>query len=308
MIVKTVLKKDLASPSTMDEAQLALHRKSVLSKMKGKVSEKTLDKLKEKLLTPQKWHGTFAFKAMSTPTTINAEDEMIIEGLANAADPDRAREIITASAWNTDNFDLNPIILFNHCHDKPIGSCLEYKVEDNGLSYRASIGKPSAYPMLTETQHEVRSLLAQGILRTNSVGFIPVDLDYDEEADLIRYTNVELLEISVVSIPMQQGSVIDNVGSAAKNIKNIKGDIKMDKEQFDLLVSKIDALASKVDAMKPVVEDGCKPDEEEMKALKEKVKCLETKLEETVKEKEEIEKEAEALVDSLEKNGIEIKE
>lgn len=311
MIVKLLSPDTPARPHFGDTTSITKWRNDVLSDIKKRVSPRAFSRIEEKFLKPQEWKATA--NAVTKSANIAAEDEVMIEGFANAADPDRGRELILTSAWKTENFDLNPIILFNHNHNWPIGSCVEYKVEDQGLYYRASIGKPSAYPTMTETQEMVRSLLAQGILRASSVGFLPFNVEYDEENDILRYTEVELLEISVVSVPMQQGSLLDSVGPAAKNIESIvikkEGVKAMDKAQFDEMMAKLQAVLDAVTKPKepPMNEEGCgngPKDKEECKALKQKVADLEKSLSEVKAEKESIEKDATELLASLERQGM----
>lgn len=145
------------------------------------------------------------------------EDEMIIEGIANLAKPDRWNEVIVPAAWNLKNFKKNPVMLYQHRQDELVGKALTIDVKDDGLYFTAQIGNPKLAP-LTARQIEVRSLLAQGILKTNSVGFYPHVWEWDDDEEVLRYTDVELLEISIVAIPMQQDSIITSVKSWRKNM------------------------------------------------------------------------------------------
>lgn len=311
MIIKLLSEHSPARPAMTDSLALERWKRSVLLEIEKKVSPKALSKITEKFLVPQKWRATVS--PVVKAANIAAEDEVMIEGVANASDPDRGRELILNSAWKTENFDLNPIILFNHNHNWPIGSCVEYKVEDNGLYYRASIGNPSAYPRLTETQEMCRSLLAQGILRASSVGFLPYNIDYDEENDILRYTEVELLEISLVSVPMQQGSLLDSVGPAAKSMNSSdaikEGKKGMDKAQFDEIMGLLGKIMAACEAKKepskepPMNEEACG---EEEKKLKGKIELLEKELKTVKEEKEVIEKQAQELISGLEKTGLKI--
>ena len=57
---------------------------------------------------------------------------------------DRAGDIIEHDAWTKgglENFKSNPIILFNHDYNKPIGRAKEFSVTDNGLDISAKISK-----------------------------------------------------------------------------------------------------------------------------------------------------------------------
>ena len=286
------------------------------------------ERIAEKYANPQDWKATFK---RIVAKAITETDEITIEGAANAIDPDRGREQIVSSAWKMDNFEKNPIILFNHNHNWPIGSCTDFKVQDTGLWYKAVIGRPGMYPCLTDVQIQARSLLAQDILRASSVGFLPLNMEYDEENDILRYTEVELLEISIVSVPMQQGSLLTNVGPGAKNFKGGSGNMEItlkgsDAEAFVNNIAKMAKDMSKVmDALKALKDsvaaleqavndegnaegDGAAADataaKEESKKLKTEVAKLQADLKNVTDEKNEIEKKAGELVDDLVKRGV----
>ncbi len=183
----------------------------------GKIFRSTQKKLPKEIrrsfdqFIGQKVFRPFEFKAAASKA-FDPEAEMIVEGIANLAEPDRWGEVILPDAWNLELFKKNPIMLYEHWRENAIGTALSVEIRKDGLYYKARIGDPKVAP-LTPTQIHVRSLLAQGILRTNSVGFIPHVIEYDEDEDQLRYTDVELLEISIVAIPMQQDSVITSVKS-----------------------------------------------------------------------------------------------
>lgn len=145
------------------------------------------------------------------------EGEMTVEGIANLAELDRWDEIIPPEAWNLDNFKLNPIVLYEHDWKSPVGYCPEVFTKPDGLHYVAVIGNPKVAP-LTPDQFKVRSLIAQTILRANSVGFIGHRLEWDEDQEFVRYLDVELLEITFCAIPMQQGSGITGIKSWRKKM------------------------------------------------------------------------------------------
>ena len=50
-------------------------------------------------------------------------DKFTIAGYANTTTKDRAGDIITSQAWakGVDNFRRNPVLLYQHKHDCPIG-------------------------------------------------------------------------------------------------------------------------------------------------------------------------------------------
>ena len=140
------------------------------------------------------------FNLTSTFKTLNEDDGGVhICGMASTHDEDRANDVITAEAWTKGglkNFERNPIILFNHDYNKPIGRATGLKVTDNGLELKAKISKSAP--------DHVAQLVKEGILGAFSVGFRVKDADYLEETDGLKIKDAELFEVSVVSVPCNQ--------------------------------------------------------------------------------------------------------
>ena len=123
-----------------------------------------------------------------------------IEGYANKAVADRGNEIIPAKEWNVKNYSKNPIIFFNHDRDFPIGKAESIEVKADGLYIKAAISRSGDKDI-----SRVRDLIEEGILKTFSVGFNP-EREVKNEKGELELQGVELLENSVVSIPMNTDS------------------------------------------------------------------------------------------------------
>ncbi len=140
---------------------------------------------------------TSTFKALSE----GDDGSVMIRGMASTADFDRAGDSISAEAWmkgGLNNFEKNPIILFNHDYDKPIGRATGLKAGPNGLELECKISK--AAPA------NVAQLVKDGVLGAFSVGFRVKDADYLEETDGLKIKDAELFEVSVVSVPCNQSA------------------------------------------------------------------------------------------------------
>ncbi len=142
------------------------------------------------------------FNLTSTFKT-HAEDDgsVMIRGMASTADFDRAGDSISAEAWQKGglkNFEKNPIILFNHDYDKPIGRATGLKSGPDGLELECKISK--AAPA------NVAQLVKDGVLGAFSVGFRVKDADYIKETDGLMIKDAELFEVSVVSVPCNQSA------------------------------------------------------------------------------------------------------
>lgn len=142
------------------------------------------------------YNWTSTFKSLGDTDDGGCE----IKGSASTNALDRAGDIIERDAWTKgglENFKTNPIILFNHNYDKPIGRCTNLKVTDNGLEISAKISKAAG---------DVTQLIKDGVLGAFSVGFKVKDADYMTETDGYKIKDAELFEVSVVSLPCNQGA------------------------------------------------------------------------------------------------------
>ena len=144
------------------------------------------------------FHWTNTFKTLG-------EDEngsVDIKGLASTNAVDRAGDVINHDAWiqknGLDNYKTNPIVLFNHDYNKPIGRATSLEVTENGLEFGAKISKSSG---------EIKDLIKDGVLGAFSVGFRVKDADYNKETDGYTIKDAELFEVSVVSVPCNQGAM-----------------------------------------------------------------------------------------------------
>ena len=126
-----------------------------------------------------------------------SDDSIYIEGYASTVDRDRQGDVIPMAAWNSGlkNYLKNPIILAYHNHQMPIGKMVEHKVTDQGLWVRAQIPQEVG---------DVYKLIKKGILSAFSVGFRVRDADYDSASESFLIKELELHEISVVSVPANQ--------------------------------------------------------------------------------------------------------
>mgnify|MGYP003632892900 CR=1 FL=1 len=147
----------------------------------------------------------------------NNTRSVFVEGFANRFKDgekllvDRGNDLIEPKAWNLDNFQTNGIILFNHDKDNPVGRAVKIEVNEDGLFVKAKISD-SAHPEVSR----IRDLVKDGVLRAFSVGFNPKAQDEEDvegkSVNVIK--DAELLEISIVSLPMAERSLF-NVSAKA---------------------------------------------------------------------------------------------
>ncbi|MDB4461999.1 HK97 family phage prohead protease [bacterium] len=142
------------------------------------------------------------FNLTSTFKSHEADDgSVMIRGMASTADFDRAGDSISIEAWQKGglkNFEKNPIILFNHDYNRPIGRATGLKAGPNGLELECKISK--------NAPGNVAELVKDGVLGAFSVGFKVKDADYLKETDGLMIKDAELFEVSVVSVPCNQAA------------------------------------------------------------------------------------------------------
>lgn len=151
------------------------------------------------------------FKLDSSIKSIEeGEAELKISGYASTDSIDRTSDRILPTAWTRGglrNYELNPILLFNHDYNRPIGKVIEVTTDSRGLKIKGIISKSAG---------DVYNLVKEGVLSTFSVGFLVKDADYDKSLDGLIVKDAELLEVSVVSVPANQ----DATFSLAKSFDN----------------------------------------------------------------------------------------
>jgi len=188
------------------------HKFSTLTKITEEEALKSLGEIGMKKI----------FKLDSTIKAVEEGDgELRIAGYASTDSMDRQSDRILASAWTRGglkNYENNPILLFNHDYDRPIGRVIEISTDKRGLKIKGVISKSAG---------EIYNLVKEGVLSTFSVGFLVKDADYDKSADGLIVKDAELLEVSVVSVPANQ----DATFSLAKSFDSPE-DYQNFKKQF----------------------------------------------------------------------------
>lgn len=139
------------------------------------------------------------------------DEDLLITGHASTNDTDRSGDVIVTDAWRDtkalENYLKNPVILAFHDMSRPIGKTVHHEVDSKGLKITAKISKAAG---------GIIDLIKEGILAAFSVGFQIKDADWDHDTGTFFIKEIELLEISVVSIPANQNALF----SIEKNFSN----------------------------------------------------------------------------------------
>ena len=170
------------------------------------------------------------------PTAGDKIDSIYIEGYASTTEIDRSGDVIPSAVWEAGlkNYLKNPIILSQHDYDDPVGRMVEHKIDSKGLWVKARISAAA----------EIFNLVKDGVLTAFSVGFRIMDAEYNAVAEVFMIKELELVEISIVSVPCNQNTVF----SLAKAFDNAE-DYSKFKEQFAPNGTSAKGLESTTEAM-----------------------------------------------------------
>lgn len=130
------------------------------------------------------------------PQTKDADGRVWFEGYANTVTKDRVKDSVLPAAFvkTLPTYMKNPQLLYQHNWDISVGSITEAVPDEKGLRVKGFV---SAAPDC----ESYRIKVLEKVLRTLSIGYNEVDSDMDEASDTKIVKEVELLEISLVTIP-----------------------------------------------------------------------------------------------------------
>lgn len=177
------------------------------------MKHKNIDEVKASLL---EFGNTFAVVAKAENES--SSDELTIEGFASTDDKDRTWDIIPGTTWADPeaqaNYLKNPIVLAYHDHKQPIGVCESLEVKQGGLYVRIKLQR--------SLNEKVFDAVKSGVIKSFSVGFRMLDIEYDKGEDAYIITKLELVEISVVSVPCNPNAVFQVIKSLSSEVKEHK--------------------------------------------------------------------------------------
>jgi HK97 family phage prohead protease len=111
---------------------------------------------------------------------------------------DRMGDVIDPDGWQLDNFHKNPVALFGHNSNFPIGRWRDVGVRDGRLTGHLELMEP-----VSERLREIHAAVKGGVLRAVSVGFHSHNFEPLEGSKNggLHFREQELVECSLVSVP-----------------------------------------------------------------------------------------------------------
>lgn len=137
------------------------------------------------------------------------DDKRELTGIATTPTPDRVGDIVDPMGAK---FASELPLLWQHQHDKPVGSVKFDKPTKSGITFRASlpvIVEPGPLKdMVDMAWQAVKAKLVRGV----SIGFRPIEYSFMDDGG-IRFTESEIYELSLVTIPANAQATIHTIKS-----------------------------------------------------------------------------------------------
>lgn len=136
-----------------------------------------------------------------------SEDRRIIRGTATTPAMDRVGDVIEPLGVKF----KNPMpFLWQHRHDQPIGKVKFDKPTKDGITFEAELPVIDEPGTLKDRVDEAWQSIKLGLVPAVSIGFRPIEYSYIENGG-VHFTEIEVYELSAVTIPAHQDALISSV-------------------------------------------------------------------------------------------------
>jgi HK97 family phage prohead protease len=147
-------------------------------------------------------------------------------------------------------------VRFLHSHDPRmvLGVAKNLREDGRGLFGEFKISR-------TKLGEDTRQLLKDGALDSFSIGYIAKDYDWDKKGDIRQLKDVELLEVSLVSMPMNPEAVVTGLKSYFEllGIETPDGESPTLAEQAKTLQTQLNNLLGDTRALLSALQDKDRP-------------------------------------------------
>ncbi len=147
------------------------------------------------------------------------ESKRIVRGVATTPSVDRVGDIIDPLGMKFQN----PLaFLWQHQHDKPIGTVKFDKPTKNGINFEAEIASIEEPGTLKDRLDEAWQSIKAGLVRAVSVGFRPIEYSFMDNGG-IRFSETECYELSAVTIPANSDALITTIKALDAEFRHAEG-------------------------------------------------------------------------------------
>lgn len=165
--------------------------------------------MKEAALITKDATGTRAYSLLHVKAIEEVDDQRVIRGIATTPELDRVGDVVEPLGVKF----KNPLpLLWQHRHDQPVGTVKFSKATDAGIEFEAKLPKitePGALKDLIDMAWQsVKAQLVRGV----SIGFRALEYSFMDNGG-IRFSQTEVYELSLVTIPANAGALITSAKS-----------------------------------------------------------------------------------------------
>lgn len=142
------------------------------------------------------------------------DEQRIIRGIATTPEADRVGDIVVSEGVQ---FKNPAPLLWQHQHDKPVGTVKFSKPTSRGVEFEATLPKIDEPGALKDRVDEAWQSVKAGLVTAVSIGFRSLDGAVERMKDGgLKFMKTEVIELSLVTIPANASAVI----TAIKSIDN----------------------------------------------------------------------------------------
>ena len=179
--------------------QMIMNDKEVMNELDLKDLESLLKDLQSKKIE------YLNFKTVKIQETKEVEGALRIIAIASTDSVDRGMDIVKPEGIKTTNIKNNKIpMLLQHDYDKIIGAWDTWRVEGNQFIVEGTFLAP-----VTDEGKATAALIVAQALNGISIGYIPEKVSFDGDIRILE--EIELIEVSIVTVPMNQDCTITSV-------------------------------------------------------------------------------------------------
>ena len=151
-------------------------------------------------------------RAYSVLNVKSFDDELrVIRGVATCPEVDRVGDVVVPTGVTYKN--PTPL-LWQHQHDKPVGTVKFDAPTDVGVTFEASIPRIEEPGALKDRVDEAWQSVKAGLVTAVSIGFRPIEGAVERiKGGGIKFLRTEIFELSLVTIPACSGAVIQAIKS-----------------------------------------------------------------------------------------------
>jgi HK97 family phage prohead protease len=138
---------------------------------------------------------------------------------------DRDGEVVIPQGMDATEFEANPVLFWNHDYNQPVGKCLALRREPAGIVGEFAFAqRPEGFEGAYFPEF-VASLVAQGVVRGVSIGYMPAEggtrratvEDRKRYGDTVQtvFSKWKLLEVSVAPLQANPDALVTAISKGA---------------------------------------------------------------------------------------------